>query len=450
MAAFETLSTLNHMRVQYPSLLFIAIRYNPYIAVIASDFMLINRSYHDIVSSMKVKSIEGGTVTSPKGFLAGATRAGLKVKGGLDLGILYSEAPCVAAGLFTTSRIKAAPVLWCQEHIADSKGQAIVVNSGCANACTGEQGLADATAMANLAAKRLGIALEDVLVASTGVIGERLPIGLIADSIEKVALSPQGGHELAQAIITTDTCTKEIAVSVDGSKFIIGGIAKGSGMIHPNLGTLLCFLATDSAIDARFLEKALREAVDLSLNMVTIDGDTSPNDTVIILANGMAGNEIIREGTREAEAFGQALTEVCIYLARRIAGDGEGATKLIEVTVEGALTVADARMAARTIAGSPLLKAAVHGCDPNWGRIIAALGRSGAEIDASKIALFLNSICLMAGGSPSSFDRDSVKMAMAQDEVPIRVCLNMGDSAATAWGCDLTAEYVAINSEYTT
>ena len=399
---------------------------------------------------MKADFIPRGTITSPNGFLAGATCAGLKTKGGLDLGILYSEAPCVAAGLFTTNRIKAAPVIWCQEHIANSRGQAIVVNSGCANACTGELGLADAAAMANLAAKRLRIAPGDVLVASTGVIGERLPLELIADSIEKVSLSPEGGHELAQAIITTDTCTKETAVAVEGSKFTIGGIAKGSGMIHPNLGTLLCFLATDAAIDARFLEKRLREAVDISFNMVTIDGDTSPNDTVLILANGMAGNEIINEGTREAEAFRQALTEVCTYLARRIAGDGEGATKLIEVIVEGALTVADARVAARTIAGSPLLKAAVHGCDPNWGRIIAALGRSGAEIDASRIDLFLNSICLMEGGSPSSFDRDSVKAAMAQDEVPIRVCLNVGDGIATAWGCDLTAEYVAINSEYTT
>ncbi|MGB2853644.1 MAG: bifunctional ornithine acetyltransferase/N-acetylglutamate synthase, partial [Dehalococcoidia bacterium] len=278
---------------------------------------------------MKADCIQGGTISSPRGFLAGATRAGLKVKGGLDLGILYSEVPCVAVGLFTNNRIKAAPVVWCQEHIADRRGQAIVVNSGCANACTGELGLADAAAMASLAAKRLGIVPEDVLVASTGVIGERLPLELIADSIEKVSLSPEGGHELAQAIITTDTCTKEIAVAVEESKFAIGGIAKGSGMIHPNLGTLLCFLATDAAIDAHFLEKALRDAVDLSFNMVTIDGDTSPNDTVLILANGMAGNEVINEGTREAEAFGQALTEVCTYLARRIAGDGEGATKLI-------------------------------------------------------------------------------------------------------------------------
>ena len=398
-----------------------------------------------------MKSIPGGTVTSPKGFVAGATRAGLKTGDMLDLGILYSEVSCVAAGLFTTNRIKAAPVLWCQEHIADGRAQAIVANTGCANACTGERGLEDAAEMASLAAKRLGIAPQDVLVASTGVIGEPLPIGLIGANIERVALSKEGGHELAQAIMTTDTCTKEIAVAAGGGEMgeiTIGGIAKGAGMIHPNLGTLLCFLATDAAMDAHFLEKALREAVDVSFNMITIDGDTSPNDTVLILANGKAGS--ISEGTEDAEAFQAALTEVCTYLARRIASEGEGATRLIEVTVDGALTLADARLAARTIAGSPLVKAAVHGCDPNWGRIVAALGRSGAEIDGLRIDLFLNNIRLVAGGSPHPFDKEEVRAAMGGAEVPIRVRLNLGDYAATAWGCDLSAEYVTINSEYTT
>jgi glutamate N-acetyltransferase/amino-acid N-acetyltransferase len=228
----------------------------------------------------------------------------------------------------------------------------------------------------------------------------------------------------------------------------IGGIAKGSGMIHPNLGTLLCFLATDAAVDADFLVKALRAAVGVSFNMVTIDGDTSPNDMVLMLANGMAGS--IREGTGEAEAFQAALTEVCTCLARRIAGDGEGATRLIEVTVDGALTLADARVAARTIAGSPLVKAAVHGCDPNWGRIVAALGRSGADVDESRIDLFLDNIRLVEGGTPHSFNEGDVRAAMRGAEVPIRVCLNLGDYAATAWGCDLSAEYVTINSEYTT
>ena len=394
-----------------------------------------------------MKSIPGGTITSPKGFLAGATCAGLKTKGGLDLGILYSEGPCVATGLFTTNRITAAPVLWCQQHIADGRAQAIVVNAGCANACTGERGLEDAAEMASLAAKRLGIAPQDVLVASTGVIGERLAIGLIGANMEKVALSKEGGHELAKAILTTDTDTKEVAVAAEGGEFTIGGIAKGAGMIHPNLATLLSFLATDAAIEAPFLEKALREAVDASFNMVTIDGETSPNDTVLILANGMAG--IIKEGTGEAEAFRAALTEVCTYLARRIAGDGEGATRLIEVTVDGALTIADARVAARTIAGSPLVKAAVHGCDPNWGRIVAALGRSGAEIDGSRIDLFLDNIRLVVGGVLTPFDKEEVRAVMRGAEVPIRVYLNLGGCAATAWGCDLSAEYVTINSEYT-
>ncbi|HUU63335.1 MAG TPA: bifunctional glutamate N-acetyltransferase/amino-acid acetyltransferase ArgJ [Dehalococcoidia bacterium] len=398
-----------------------------------------------------MKTLPGGTVTSPRGFLAGATRAGLKTKGDLDLGILYSEVSCVAAGLFTTNRIKAAPVIWCQRHIAAGKSQAIVANAGCANACIGEQGLEDAAEMARLAARRLGIEPQDVLVASTGVIGERLPIDLIGIGIERVALSQEGGHELARAILTTDTCTKEVAVAADDDEFTIGGIAKGSGMIHPNLGTLLCFLATDAAIDAHFLEKALGEAVDTSFNMVTVDGDTSPNDTVLILANGTSGVVgSIGEGTKQAEEFQAALTEVCNYLARRIARDGEGATRLIEVTVDGALTLDDARVAARTIAGSPLVKAAVHGCDPNWGRIVAALGRSGAEIDGARIDLFLNDIRLVAGGSPHTFDEEKVRAAMRGAEVPIRVCLNLGDFAATAWGCDLSAEYVTINSEYTT
>jgi len=399
---------------------------------------------------MKARSVEGGTVTSPQGFVAGATYAGLKVKGGLDVGILYSEAPCFAAGLFTTNRIKAAPVVCSQKHLADGRGRAIVVNSGCANACTGDQGMRDAEAMTELAAKKLGITPGEVVVASTGVIGERLPVERVAAGVEKVSLSREGGHELARAIMTTDTSPKEIAVKVDGGGFVIGGIAKGSGMIHPTLGTLLCFLTTDAAVDGRFLETALRDAVDVSFNMVTIDGDTSPNDTVVILANGMAGNEAFTQGTAAGEAFGEALTEVCTYLARRIAADGEGAGKLIEVTVEGALSIGEARMAARTIAGSPLLKAAVHGCDPNWGRVIAALGRSGAEIDGTRIDLFLDSMCLMAQGVPGTFDRDRAKAVMGRSEVPIRVCLNLADCSATAWGCDLTAEYVAINSEYTT
>ncbi len=399
-----------------------------------------------------MKIIPNGTITSAKGFLAGATRAGLKASGGLDLGILYSDVPCTAAGLFTANRIKAAPLLLCQRHLAARRAQAVVVNAGCANACTGEQGMADAAKMAHLTAKKLGIAPEDILVASTGVIGKGLPMNLVAGGIEKVALAEDGGHELAQAITTTDTFAKERAVSLKlgGKDIVIGGIAKGAGMIHPNLATLLCFLATDAAVEVDFLSRALREAVDVSFDMITVDGDTSPNDTVLLLANGLAGNEIIGEGTREAEAFGQALTEVCIYLAQCIARDGEGATKLIEVTVEGARSLDDARVAARTVAGSPLVKAAIYGSDPNWGRIIAALGRSGAEIEEAKIDLFLDNICLMERGRPRPFDQEEASNAMKGAEVPIRVFLNLGEARATAWGCDLTEEYVKINAEYTT
>ncbi len=401
---------------------------------------------------MKAKVIPNGTITSPRGFLAGATQAGLKSKGGLDLGILYSGVPCLAAGLFTSNRIKAAPVLLCQQHIAKGRGQAIVVNAGFANACTGEQGMSDAAEMASLAAKRLGVSAEDVFVASTGVIGKGLPLERISSGIEKIALSRQGGHELAEAITTTDTFAKERAVSLelDGKEMVIGGIAKGAGMIHPNLATLLCFLSIDALVDIHFLKKALREAVDISFNMITIDGDTSPNDTVLILASGLAGNGKIEDGSAEARAFQDALDGVCIYLAKSIARDGEGATKLIEVAVEGALSADDARVAARTVAGSPLVKAAVHGSDPNWGRIIAALGRSGAEIDGSRLDLFLNNLCLMKGGSPHPFDEDEVRQAMKGEEVPIRVCLNLGNAKAIAWGCDLAEEYVTINSEYRT
>jgi glutamate N-acetyltransferase/amino-acid N-acetyltransferase len=312
--------------------------------------------------------------------------------------------------------------------------------------------MADAEEMAHLTAKKLGIAVEDVLVASTGVIGKELPMNLVARGIEKVALLEEGGHELAEAITTTDTFAKEraVALKLGGKDIVIGGIAKGAGMIHPNLATMLCFLATDAAVEADLLRRAVREAVDVSFNMITVDGDTSPNDMVLLLANGLAGNAMIGEGTSEAEVFGQALTGVCVYLARCIARDGEGATKLIEVTVEGARSLDDARVAARTVAGSSLVKTAVYGSDPNWGRIVAALGRSGAEIEEAKIDLFLNNMCLMERGCPQPFDEEEASNAMKGTEVPIMVRLNLGEAKATAWGCDLTEGYVKINAEYTT
>jgi glutamate N-acetyltransferase/amino-acid N-acetyltransferase len=404
---------------------------------------------------MSTKVVPDGTITSPKGFLAGATYIGLKKLGGdlLDLGILYSEVPCVAAGVFTTNKVKAAPVLLCQKNLKGNTAQAIVINSGCANACTGERGMKHADQTAAQAAKKLGLSRQQVLVASTGVIGKHLPMKQVSDGVRKLKLSSDGGHTLAKAIMTTDTFSKEIAARLklgNGSEITIGGIAKGSGMIHPNMATLLCFMATDAAVSPAFLKKALRKAADASFNMITVDGDSSPNDSAIILANGLAGNKILKSGDPGADEFQQALREVCLYLAKSIARDGEGATKLIQVTVEGAQTVAQARNGARTIASSSLVKSAVHGSDPNWGRIIAALGRSGIEMHETRVDLYLDNLCIMKAGRPLPLDKKRAKSILDRAGVPIRVCLNLGNASATAWGCDLSEEYVTINSEYTT
>jgi len=401
----------------------------------------------------KIVFMPGGTVTSPQGFYAGATYAGIKRdKDSLDLGVLFSEAPCATAALFTTNKIKSAPVILCQERLQKGRAVAIVVNSGCANAYTGEQGLADATEMTALAAEGIGVALEDVLVASTGVTGQPLPMELVRAGVNQVILSIDGGHELSRAIMTTDTVPKEAAVAVKygSSEFTIGGVAKGSGMIHPDLATMFCFLTTDAAVELDFLRSALRQAVDVSFNMISVDGDTSPSDTVLIMANGLAGNEPISTDSQPADTFQQALDQICTYLAKAIARDGEGATKLIEVTVNGAISAAEAKLAAMTVVSSSLVKAAVHGADPNWGRIMAALGRSGVEMVESKIDLYFDDFGVIKGGSPLSFSEQSVVQVLKQSEVPIRLHLNLGTASATAWGCDLSEEYVTINSQYMT
>ena len=406
------------------------------------------------METASIDSISGGTVTSPQGFCAGATCAGIKknAKDVLDLGILFSEAPCVTATLFTTNKIKSAPVALCQERLHKGSAVALVVNSGCANAYTGEPGLADAAQMAALAARSIGLSPEDVLVASTGVTGQPLPMELITAGINRIVLSSDGGHELARAIMTTDTVPKEtaVAVSIGDSKFTIGGIAKGSGMIHPELATMFCFLTTDAAAELDFLRSALGKAADISFNMISIDGDTSPSDTVLLMANGLAGNKPISQGDWQADTFQQALEQVCIHLAKAIAGDGEGATKLIEVTVHGAMSVAEARLAARTVVSSPLVKTAVHGGDPNWGRIIAAVGRSGVEVAESNIDLYIGDIGVVKSCRPLPFNESSVVRVLNQPEVLISVHLNLGTASATAWGCDLSEEYVTINSQYMT
>ena len=404
--------------------------------------------------NQECQTIPNGTITSPQGFLAGAGYAGLKLpaEGVLDLGLLYSEVPCVAAGVFTTNKVKAAPVLLCQDRLIKTRAQALVVNAGCANACTGQQGMANAIEMAELTAAKLGIDAGEVLVSSTGVIGVPLPMEAIRNAVGEIVLSHKGGHALARAIMTTDTFPKEIAVSLGlGDRVItVAGVAKGAGMICPDMATLLAFITTDAALDASLARTALQKSVDESFNMIAVDNDTSTNDMVLLLANGLAGNEPLQVGSAEANLFQEALCEVCLHLAKHIARDGEGATKLLQVHVEGALTRKEARLAARTVVTSSLVKAALHGSDPNWGRILAALGRSGAEMDLLKTDLYLEELCLLVNGCPAPFNKKEAKRFLDNAEVHIRVCLNLGEESATAWGCDLSEEYVTINSDYVT
>jgi glutamate N-acetyltransferase/amino-acid N-acetyltransferase len=397
-----------------------------------------------------VDFIPGGGVTSPRGFLAGAVSAGIKYlsPSRLDLGILYSDSPCNVAAVFTTNRVKAAPVMLSLERLEKKTATAVVMNSGHANACTGEKGMADARQMAEMAAKHVGIPSGEMLVSSTGVIGTYLPMESIGKGIERIVLSGSGGHDLAQAIMTTDTVPKEVAVKA--GDFVIGGMAKGSGMIHPNLATMLCFLTTDAAVSADFLDEVLRETVDDTFNMLSVDGDNSTNDTVLIMANGRAGGKPLAGDSRQSDLFRQALSEACMYLTREIARDGEGATKLIEVKVSGAVNRNEARQAARTIITSSLVKAAVHGSDPNWGRVVAAVGRSGIEFDNNTLEMGIAGTCLFKEGTPENYDKEKVARHMNDSEVVITVDLHLGEGEATAWGCDLSEEYVTINSDYTT
>ena len=398
--------------------------------------------------------LENGTVTSPKKFLAGATYSGIRTyaEDKLDLGILYSETPCTVAGTFTKNQIRSLSVVLDQKRVSTGRSQALIVNSGIANACVGEQGMTDAIEMASLAAAHLGIDQELVLASSTGLIGVELPMALIRSGVTKIKVEPDGGQALARAIKTTDRVSKEFAVEfqIGGNSYILGGIAKGSGMIHPDMATMLAFLSTDAPVNAHFLQKTLSESVAGSFNMIDVDGDTSTNDSVIIFSNGAGGGEEINDDSRDSAVFAEALNEICIALAKEIAKDGEGASKLIEVTVEGASSTDDAILGAKSIAASTLVKSAIHGEDPNWGRIMVALGYSGAKVEESLVSLYINNVCLMESGIPIPFFKDAVSLTMAEDEVTIKVELNLGESSATAWGCDISEEYVSFNSEYTT
>lgn len=396
-------------------------------------------------------------VTAPKGFRAGGVHCGIRPNTKkADLAMIASDVPCAAAAVFTRNRVKGAPILVTKENLKDGRAQAVLCNSGNANTCNAD-GVEKARKMCGFAADALGLEPRDVIVASTGVIGQALPIGPIGAAVPGLAasLSAEGSEAAARAIMTTDTVVKNFAVAcVLGGKAVkIGGIAKGSGMIHPNMGTMLCFLTTDAAISPKALDAALRGAVDVSFNMVSVDGDTSTNDTCAILANGLAGNaEIAGPEGADFGTFTGALTQLCLRLARTLAKDGEGASKLLVCSVTGAKDLAGARAAAKGVVHSTLFKAAMFGADANWGRVLCAVGYSGAETDVTKIGVSFSSkagkIAVCKNGAGIPFREDEAKKILSEDEINIDVSLRDGDASATAFGCDLTYDYVKINGDY--
>ncbi len=396
--------------------------------------------------------IDGG-VTAPRGFKASGVKARIKYDR-KDLALIMSEVPAAAAGVFTTNRVKAAPVRLSAENLADGIAQAVVVNSGSANACTGEEGMDMAREMAYVTAQKLEIKYRDVIVASTGVIGQKLPMDRIIPGIASAceALASDGGHEAALAIMTTDTVPKEYAVRFElaGKTVAIGGMAKGSGMIHPNMATMLAFITTDIEIAPDMLKQALKWAADRTFNMVTVDGDTSTNDSLVIMANGLAGNPRIDSAGESYHTFCAALLEVCAALARMIARDGEGATKMVEICARNALSFEDAKRVALAVANSNLVKTAIFGEDANWGRIICAVGYSGVEVDPDKIDIYLGDEKMAENGAGLNFSEERAREILHKDSVRIVVDLHMGDAQATAWTCDFSYDYVKINADYRT
>ena len=405
-----------------------------------------------------MKKITGG-VTAAKGFEAAGVAAEIKYQGRDDMAIVFSKKPCVAAGTFTTNVAKAAPVIWDKTLVAEGKAaHAVIVNSGIANACTGQEGYGYCKDTADAAAKALSIPADSVLLGSTGVIGKQLPMDRIRAGVEKLAAAKaatlEAGNQAAGAILTTDTHEKQIAVEIEigGVTVTIGGMAKGSGMIHPNMCTMLSFLTTDASITKAALQKALSEDVCDTYNMISVDGDTSTNDTVLVLANGEAGNETIEEGTEAYDVFAEALHMVNEYLAKQIAGDGEGATALFEVRIVGAENKEAAVKLAKAIACSNLTKTAIAGHDANWGRIICAMGYSGAEFDPEKVDLFFESeagkIQIAEDGTAVDYSEEMATKILSQPVVIATADVKMGEASATAWGCDLTHKYIEINADY--
>ena len=405
-----------------------------------------------------MKIIDGG-VTAAKGFQAASTAAQIKYKGRTDMAMVFSEVPCVAAGTFTTNVVKAAPVRWDQDIVYNHQGaRAVICNSGIANACTGEEGFSYCRATAEAAAKAVGIPEDSVLVASTGVIGMQIPIDRIANGVTAMAPNLKGtreaGLEAAKAIMTTDTEKKEAAVEIEigGKTVTVGGMCKGSGMIHPNMCTMLGFITSDVDISKELLQEALSEDIKDTYNMVSVDGDTSTNDTVLLLANGQAGNPKITEKNADYEEFKKALNYVNTTLAKKIAGDGEGATALFEVKVIGAATKAEAVTLSKSVVTSSLTKAAIYGHDANWGRILCALGYSGVQFDPEKVDLYFESkagkIKIIENGVSTGYSEEEATKILSEDAVTAIADMKMGDAAATAWGCDLTYDYIKINADY--
>ena len=405
-----------------------------------------------------MKQIKGG-VTAAKGYEAASTAAGIKYQGRTDMALIYSQVPCVSAGTFTTNVVKAAPVKWDRQIVDSGAGvQAVVVNSGIANACTGEEGMGYCKETAEAAAKALNIDAAGVLVGSTGVIGMQLPMQKLVDGIQvlagKKAEGLQSGHDAALAIMTTDTVEKEMAVEIEigGKTVTIGGMSKGSGMIHPNMCTMLAFITTDAAITKEALQKALSEDVEDTYNMISVDGDTSTNDTAILLANGLAGNQEITYASSKYETFKEALHMVNETLAKKMAGDGEGATALFEVKVVGAESIKQAKTLAKSVVCSNLTKAAIAGHDANWGRILCAMGYSGVQFDPEKVDLFFESkagkLQIIENGVATDYSEEVATKILSEPEITATADIKMGDYSATAWGCDLTHEYININADY--
>lgn len=406
-----------------------------------------------------MKTITGG-VTAATGFEAAGIEAGVKYLNRKDLALVYSKIPCVSAGVFTSNVVKAAPVTWDRELVRGGTKpiHAVVINTGIANACTGREGYEICRQTADKTAEVLGVEADSVLVASTGVIGMQIPLDKIVNNLDKLAAakshSPEAGTNAAKAIMTTDTLHKETAVTftIGGKTVTLGGMAKGSGMIHPNMCTMLCFLTTDLAIEKTILQKALSEVVVDTFNMISVDGDTSTNDSLVVLANGLAENPVIEKEGEDYETFKAALTRVCTTLAKKMAGDGEGATALFETQVIHTDTKDNARKLAKSVICSSLTKAMIYGHDANVGRIMCALGYSGVSFDPEQVELFCSDgdkeICIARNGMLTDYDEAEATRILSAPEVKVTVDMKMGEEAATAWGCDLTYEYVKINADY--